>query len=120
MIIADDGFFFGIGAFETIAVKDGVPTVSYTHLDVYKRQALDCAGTRRVMVNSAKIRLFPGNLNFAITYPPIANITREAAVDTTQISAELIKYWTKLYFSKIYTNASNLILVGSEKGLDKI
>ncbi|WP_330641624.1 hypothetical protein [Blautia marasmi] len=72
------------------------------------------------MVNSAKIRLFPGNLNFAITYPPIANITREAAVDTTQISAELIKYWTKLYFSKIYTNASNLILVGSEKGLDKI
>lgn len=33
MIIADDGFFFGIGAFETIAVKDGVPILLSHHYD---------------------------------------------------------------------------------------
>ena len=82
--------------------------------------ALDCAGTRRVMVNSAKIRFFPGNLYFAITYPPMEKIMRETPVDTVQIIREFIKYRTKSYFSKIYANASNPMLSGSANGLERI
>lgn len=32
-IIADDGFYFGLGAFETVAVEDGVPLLLSEHLD---------------------------------------------------------------------------------------
>ena len=32
-VLADDGFYFGIGAFETIAVEDGVPQLLEWHLE---------------------------------------------------------------------------------------
>ena len=32
-VFADDGFYFGIGAFETIAVEDGVPQLLAWHLE---------------------------------------------------------------------------------------
>lgn len=32
-IVADDGFFFGVGAFETIAVEQGVPLFLLEHID---------------------------------------------------------------------------------------
>lgn len=45
---------------------------------------------------------------------------RDAAVAVIQMIAELKKYWTKLYFSKIYANASKLNRVGRENGLERI
>lgn len=33
MVVADDGFFFGLGAFETIAVENGRPVLLAEHLD---------------------------------------------------------------------------------------
>ena len=47
-MIADDGFFFGLGAFETIAVNDGVPQFLSWHLDRLQSAAefLDLPVTR--------------------------------------------------------------------------
>ena len=32
-VLADDGFYFGIGAFETIAVEEGIPQLLAWHLE---------------------------------------------------------------------------------------
>lgn len=37
MVLADDGFYFGIGAFETIAVEEGTPQLLAWHLERLKK-----------------------------------------------------------------------------------